>query len=190
MRAAVKIRIALPSYAIVLIALVSALTGCGSPARPNASAPAQQNIYVTNACNGTVTVYPVGSSGNVAPLVPNPALCGPSSIAVEKTNGDLYVVNSENGTITAYAKGSNGSVAPKISLSDDTLQGLRIALDTSGRLYAYVSPASKGIIQIYASGANGDAQPIASIIGSNTGLDYISALAVDPEGTILCGGQQ
>jgi len=174
-------RITESSGCVALVATLALVAGCGSPGRPNASAPPTpaKTIYVANGCNGTVTAYPVGSNGNVAPIVPNPGLCAPSNIAVNKTNGDIYVANFLNGTITAYAKGSSGSVAAKVSLSN-LFQGPQIAFDATGRLYA----SAGAIIQVYAPGANGDAQPIATISGSSTGLDYVSFLAVDPNGTV------
>ena len=154
------------------------LAGCGSPSRPNASAPAPTKaILVANGCNGTITAYPLGSNGNVAPIIQNPGLCAPIAIAVDRNDGDLYAVNSDN-AITVYAKRSNGSVAPKRSLAQTDVSS--IGLDGTGRLYARTTDS----ILVYAPGAEGNAQPIATITGSNTGLATYGPLAVDKDGNV------
>lgn len=75
------------------------------------------NIYAGNYAPsaGSVTVYPAGSNGNVAPAATisgaSTGLAGPVALAVD-ASGNLYVYNYDNDSITIYAAGSNGNIAP------------------------------------------------------------------------------
>jgi len=164
----------------ILVAVLALVYGCGSPGRPNASGdpPAAKTIYVANGCNGTVTAYPVGSNGNIAPIVPNPALCQSNSIAVDRNSGDIYVANFGAGTVNVFGKGSKGSVAPERILAPPA-QG-SIAVGADGRLYL----RTYNSILIYAPGASGADKPVSIINGSNTGLTDWGGIAVDGDGNI------
>ncbi|HVC43475.1 MAG TPA: SBBP repeat-containing protein, partial [Candidatus Binataceae bacterium] len=87
------------------------------------------NIYATNqpaAGAGSVTVYSVGSNGNVTPVATlagtNTDLMTPSGITVD-SGGNIYVSNDDlpgattGGTVEVYQAGSTGNVAPKSTIS-------------------------------------------------------------------------
>jgi hypothetical protein len=90
------------------------------------------NIYVTNdRASNSITVYPAGSKGDVAPKAiisgSNTGLSTPRGIAID-SSGNIYVANASDGvvldgveedinetgpaTITVYPPGSNGNVKP------------------------------------------------------------------------------
>ena len=79
------------------------------------------NVYVTNYKQPlpksafAVTVYPAGSSGDVAPtqdlMGSRTKLNEPSGIAVDGS-GNVYVANWDTNAITVYAPGATGNLAP------------------------------------------------------------------------------
>ena len=94
-----------------------------------------------------MTVYPLGSNGDVAPIASidggATGLSGPASIALDP-RGNIYVLNSEGkpspfGRITVYPPGSNGNVDPIATIEGPNV-GLKsskaIAVDSAGRIYA------------------------------------------------------
>ncbi len=98
-------------------------TGLAVPA--GIALDASGNIYVTNDGSETggpytVTVYPAGSTGNVAPSLTiggsNTGLSTPIAIALDGSGNiyvaNYYVANRQGGTVTIYPAGGNGNVAP------------------------------------------------------------------------------
>ncbi len=77
------------------------------------------NLYVADFSSSTVTVYPAGSDGNVAPSAtiggPNTGLNTPDGIALD-ASGNIYVANFSSATVTVYPAGSNGNVAPSATI--------------------------------------------------------------------------
>lgn len=78
---------------------------------------ASSNIYVANSADngpGTVTVYPAGSNGDVAPTQtiggPMSKMNTPGGVAVD-SGRNIYVANG-GAYITVYAAGANGDVPP------------------------------------------------------------------------------
>ena len=85
------------------------------PANKSALSPA---LFVANGGN-YVTIYPLGSNGDVAPIASIDG--GATGLAVASIaldpRGNIYVLNREGkpspfGTITVYPPGSNGNVDP------------------------------------------------------------------------------
>jgi len=103
------------------------------------------NIYVTNdgsASGGadSVTIYPEGQGGNLAPMAtisgPLTQLNLPSGIAVD-SSGNIYVANegSQNGgadSITVYPPNSNGNVAPAMLINGTITGGAVISGSLTG----------------------------------------------------------
>ena len=161
--------------------------GAPAPPTPQASATPGVQLYVAN--DNSITVYPAGATGNVAPATKisgsNTGLTTPYGVTVN-ANGAIFVANANANTITVYAAGANGNVAPTATIGGvDT--GLNtpesVALDSSGRIYV----ANAGLdgfpsITTYAAGANGDAKPVATISGNNTILAFPSSVVLDASG--------
>lgn len=156
-------------------------------------------IYVANFIGGrgtgSVTVYPAGSNGNVAPIATiigaDTGLDNPSGIAVD-SSGKIYVANRGGGlssasSITVYAAGSNGNVKPIATIAgpNTALDDPCIAVDSSGKIYAGNASDS---ITVYPAGSSGNVKPIATITGPDTGdktgLSQLNAIALDSKGNI------
>ncbi len=169
------------------------------------------DIYVANQAGGpvvpsqrirqgTITVYPAGSNGNVAPttIIKGSAtgLIEPVSIALDANhniyvaNGFLYVSRTfiNEPSIVVYPAGSAGDAQPSAVIGG-TNTGLAypsgLALDSSGNIYA-TGFTSMGIptINVYPAMSNGNVSPTTIISGADTGLSYVSAMTLDPDGNI------
>ncbi len=157
---------------------------------------ANENIYVANDGSDfggtvTVTIYPAGSNGNVAPSATisgtNTGLNGPTGIAVDGS-GNIYVANRDSNTVTVYPAGSTGNAAPsktiggyKTGLNDPS----GIAADSNGQIYVTNDGSNSGgsdSVTIYAAGSNGNAGPKGVIGGSNTELVSPMGIAVNGSG--------
>jgi hypothetical protein len=83
------------------------------------------NIYVANQIGGengigSVTMYPAGSHGNVAPTAiitgHNTTLDSPTGIALD-ADANIYVANLASNTVTVYAAGTDGNIAPTATIA-------------------------------------------------------------------------
>jgi DNA-binding beta-propeller fold protein YncE len=78
-------------------------------------------IFVANNFNNSVTVYGGTASGNVAPIrIISGASTGinfPQGIAVDTMNNEIFVANIFNNSVTVYGRTANGDVAPTRSIS-------------------------------------------------------------------------
>jgi len=196
---------------VVATALISLLASC-SGSSSSSMPPVAGNlihkgkhqttcpcIYVTNLSGDSVTVYPVGTSGNASPTQfisgSNTGLTNPYAIAVD-SSGNIYVANGiggpvYTGTVTVYAAGSTGNVAPT-AVIEGPETGLYapegIALNPlNGDIYvtnAAGGPSGNGSITFYSPGSNGDVAPAGTITGSYTGLYAPAGLSLDPIGNI------
>ncbi len=115
---------------------------------------------------------------------------GPQGIAVDAT-GRLYVADiGGHNAIMVYAPGATGNIAPAATIAGSNT-GLSypegVALDAGGQLYVTNSipfPADSYSVTVYAPGATGNVAPVATIAGSNTGLNGPVGIAVDATGRL------
>jgi len=173
---------------------------------------ASDKIYVADSAGGDdpdsqarVMVYAAGSNGNVRPIATiageKTGLDMANGIAVD-SGGRIYVTNKgseirHSDTVTIYSPGAHGNVAPVATFSSEVgPQG--IAVDSVGRIYVTNSMDSEGAdlgpdtdlrlaqsVRIYPANANGDeVEPIATIQGSQTGLEDVEGVVVSPKGDI------
>ncbi len=144
-------------------------------------------IFVANPTLDSLSVFPVGSNGNVPSRFTRTFLSQPQGIAYWK--GNLYVTNNPY-SITVYPVSAGRRPNPIITISGGNTQlviPVAIALDSAGNIYV----ANEGIVDgdppsvtIYSAGSNGDVAPIARIAGPKTGLEAPSSVAVDSHGYI------
>lgn len=102
---------------IVFLAGIVSILGSGL-------AVAQDEIFVTNGNNNSVTVYSRTVNGNVAPVRTlvgaAPGLDLPQGVAVDLVNNELWVVNRSTGGgwfVAVYPRTANGNVAPLRTIS-------------------------------------------------------------------------
>lgn len=154
-------------------------------------------LFVANGGN-YVTVYPLGSNGDVAPIASidggATGLSGPASIALDP-RGTIYVLNREGkpspfGTITVYPPGSNGNVDPVATIGGPNT-GLKsskaIAVDTAGKIYAASLQSTFGCdanITVFHALSNGNVNPVATICGDDSHLQNPGGVAIDSAGNI------
>ncbi len=161
-----------------------------------------------NYAPGVVTVYPAGSTGNVAPMAiivgGATGLVYPTGIAVD-SGGDIYVASHELGesfgsgtiildsSINVYSAGSEGNAQPSaVILGVNTLLGdlQGVAVDSHRNVYAIDESSESSTqpgnaISVFAAGSNGNVYPAATIVGDITQLNGNNAITLDPAGNIL-----
>ena len=161
------------------------------------------NIYVSNAGRGggghdSITKFPAGSSGDVAPVAKITGaatkLSSPSGIAVD-SSGNIYVANegSNNGeldSITVYSAGSRGNAAPAKIIAGSSTKLDRpggVAVDSKGNIYATSFGAegnSSVAILVYAKDSAGNVAPSESIDGDCALLSCPGGIALDASANI------
>ena len=168
------------------------MTGLNGPT--SIAVDADQNIYVTNLGNQSLTVFARGASGNVAPMRSirgkRTRLTAAFAIAVDRT-GTVYVVNSDDKDIDGvlvFGPHADGDVAPSRIIAGSATQletPSGVAVDPRGAIFVsdHAGSSSAGAIRVYAKDANGNAAPLYSIAGSATRLRPYG-LAIDPTGEI------
>jgi sugar lactone lactonase YvrE len=173
------------------------------------------DLYVLNATGGphnrgSVTIYPPGGGGNVAPVrsisgtanADQTGLTNAGGLAVDGRN-NIYVANDGSigvgfDSVTIYPAGSNGNVAPTATISGPLTQLQQpssVAVDSIGNIFVANDVSADGkhldSITVYPPGSNGNVAPAmrltngtliknAVIQGSLTGLDQPAALAIGP----------
>jgi hypothetical protein len=183
------------SAAVVLLAAAGSaapgfrdnLFGLPLPSPAPSAGAANAKIVVVNGCSGDLTAYPVGSNGDVAPLVP-PRDFNPFAVAVD-TQKNIYVLDACRQVIDVYSAGSASGSAPAqviggLDAGQPDFGGLNaFTLDSSGNLYV-AAASDLDFIAIFAHGATGNAKPIGVITGSATQMNGVTSLAVDSTGKI------
>lgn len=149
------------------------------------------NIYVPNGLGcgsanqiGCVTIYPTGSTGNVAPsqmLSGETNMNEPAQVALNANANMLYVANSgfSPNKVVEYTEDKYGVFSPSASISGKKTKlniPAGIALDSTDNIY--VANTHGSTITVYAAGANGDPKPIRTIKGKKTRLDYPRGIAI------------
>lgn len=175
-------------------ALVSAF---GVAIAADSSSTPSAAIFVAN-IHGYVTVYPLGSNGDAAPIstIEGAAtqLGSPEEITLD-SKGNIYVTSEvwnagayAGDSVVVFSAGSKGNASPIATIGGPhtRMRGVHsIAVDSMGSIYVgAIEPAPAGV-RIFAAGSNGDVKPRADIGGSKTELQGASGIAVDPKGTLI-----
>jgi hypothetical protein len=151
-------------------------------------------VYVVNAGSRSVTVYQTGSGGNVAPkrVLAGRAtlLIGPNGIALD-VRRRIYVSNytslrvGTKSSVTVFSADATGDAAPIQNISGaktNLVESRGIAVDPNGAMYvANEGAPDRGgpSVTVFTSGSTGNVTPVRTVSGSNTGLGFPGALALD-----------
>jgi hypothetical protein len=195
------------SYAVLTYTAAALLGGCGvssfAPTQvnlyPGEMPPAKQHtrvascppcLYVANQGPPGVMVFPVGATGNLAPLEhitgTQTDLETPTGVAIDE-KGNIYVSDLAANAILEFAAGATGNVKPKATITGKLTrlaQPAGVALDRKDNIYVSNS-AGPGSIVVFASGSGGNVAPMATIGGKNTELSRApQGLALDSHANI------
>jgi hypothetical protein len=166
-------------------------------------------IYVANENggpyqSGSVTIYPPGSAGDVAPSATIHGestglnMLHPQGVAVGP-DGSIYVINAHSGygqfqNVSVYGPGSDGNAVPKAVIThlvgaDASPDPMGIAVDAGGDVYVVNATGGPDVgfpsmITIYPAGSDGITVPKAVITGANTGLYSPRGIALDADGNM------
>lgn len=156
-------------------------------ARAIALAPQRGELFVSN--SRSITVHPVGASGNEAPRRvisgQDTGLDSPWGLAVDEAHGELYVANwLPPYTIHVYALDANGNVHPTRTISGpdtglDHPRGLALDLEHDELLVANYG----GSVTVYPRLADGNVAPLRTLgglYGSAESLGLLTAITYDP----------
>ncbi|MBV8172778.1 MAG: hypothetical protein JO219_12700 [Candidatus Eremiobacteraeota bacterium] len=181
-----------------IAAFALSFAGCSSSSTSTSPTPVPQKIFVGNVGNNSISVFPAGSNGNVAPTstISGAAtlINEPYYLAVDRS-GNIWSSNWSGGgagSITMYAPGATGNTAPTVDLTGAAtlLTGpCGLVVDSAGKIYnAQCNSAS---VLVFAAGSNGNVAPSQDITGAATTLGFPEGLALDSSGNIWvgdCGG--
>ena len=146
---------------------------------------AQEELFVSNFGNNTITAYPRTVNGSVPPTgVITMGLSGPHQIAINRGDGELVVVNNQNDSVTVYdydtgdLKRTIAGALTRLSrptgvFVDEMNQELYVANDWYG------VPAFANAIMVYDLAADGNAAPLRVIQGAATTLGGPVGVAID-----------
>jgi 6-phosphogluconolactonase (cycloisomerase 2 family) len=143
-------------------------------------------LYVANDIDpgSTVTVYPLGASGNVAPLRTlggsQTGIQGPLGIAVDLVHDEIVIANYKvpsNGSITVFPRTATGNVAPLRKI-EGALTGFNrpqsvgydFRHDEIVVANSFWGSSSPGNIVVFPRSASGNVAPARQIAGSTTAL--------------------
>ena len=118
-------------------------------------------LYVANQNPARVLVFPVGATGDTAPLQDisgsRTDLENPTAVAIdEKSN--IYVSDFSANAILEFAAGSTGNVKPKATIAGELTrlaQPAGNALDENDNIYVSNS-GGKGSVEVFAAGSKGN----------------------------------
>jgi hypothetical protein len=173
--------------------IIGGNTGLNAP--EGVSVDTAGKIYVASGA-GSITVYAPNPTGtlNEAPLATitgsNTGLgnFGPNGVAID-ASGKIYAANTNS--ITVYAANPSGTLnetpLATIAGSNTRLDGFGIALDAAGQIYVVSNDNGlAGSINVFAANPRGilNEAPLATITGTQTGLNRASAIAVDASNKI------
>jgi hypothetical protein len=149
-----------------------------------------------------IEAFAAGSSGDAKPVTaiigPNTGIQNAFGIAVDP-KGTLFATTdsgAEHTGVLAFPRSSDGNVTSSAIISGDQTgidSPAGVALDPRGDIYVADAGRYKvgrddfsAGIRVFSAGSNGNVPPIATISGSNTGLDgrTVRGIAVDSDGNI------
>jgi hypothetical protein len=177
------------------------LSACStrSASHPGEQFTSREAIFVTNALDNSVNIYPIGSRGDSAPIAtikgPATGLDDPVSIALD-SSGKIYVLNNGSGgnsaSVEVFAPGSRGNTAPIARIIGPATRLLsvnRIAVDSAGQIYVAIEvvdiDSQPAGILIYPDGSNGNVAPGATIGGVESAIQNPWGIAIDSRSDIL-----
>jgi len=167
----------------VCLGLLAALAGAGGLGEGFGAraAWAQEELFVANRNNNSITVYARTANGNTAPLRTlagdSTGLAQPVGIFVDTVHNELVVANL-NGSITVYARTASGNTAPLRPLATGLQALAGIVVDTVHDELV-VAGCCINQITVYARTASGNTDPLRTLAGDRTGLNLPSGVAVD-----------
>jgi hypothetical protein len=181
--------------------LAMLLSACGtqSASHPSDQFSSREAIFVTNAVDGSVNIYPISSRGDSGPIAtikgPATGLDDPVSIALDSSDR-IYVLNNgtagNSASIEVFAPGSRGNAAPIARIAGPATRLLsvnRIAVDSAGQIYVAIEvvdvDSQPAGILIYPPGSNGNITPSATIGGVESEIQNPWGIAIDLQGDIL-----
>ena len=193
--------IAWPLTLAIAASLAMLLSACStqSASHPTDQFSSREAIFVTNALDNSVNIYPIGSRGDSSPIAiikgPATGLDDPVSIAFD-SSGKIYVLNNGSGgnsaSVEVFAPGSRGNAAPIARIAGPAIRLLsvnRIAVDSAGQIYVAIEvvdiDSQPAGILIYPPGTNGNVAPSATIGGVESEIQNPWGIALDPQGDIL-----
>ncbi len=152
-------------------------------------------IAVANFASGTVTVFTLTESGNMAPARTLSGVSKAFAVAIDATTNDELYVGTYNGTssvVTVYprvADGASGTVNAPIKrtlnsttvtgLTDFSLNGIEAILVDAANNEIFVANADGGTVSIYPRTAAGSAQPTVFLHAVTPSLNGPDGLAYD-----------
>ncbi len=177
----------IPTLAVALV-----IAGCSSSSTTTTHpTPAPQSIYAGNVGNNSISVFPPGSNGNVAPSA---TISGAATLIdhpyflwVDST-GKIWSSNYSGASVTAYSAGSTGNVAPIVNLTGaatDLVGPCGIYVDSGGKLYE--ADCNGATVAVFSAGSTGNVAPAQLITGAATNLGFPEGLTVDAGGNIWVG---
>lgn len=160
--------------------VTGAVTGLSTPGGVAVDA-VNNEVFVTNVGNDSITVYSRTANGNVAPIrtIAGAAtgLSSVATLAVDTTNNEIVVANEGNNSITVYSRTANGNAAPVRTIMG-AATGLggaaAIAIDRVNDEILAANSANN-TITVYNRTANGNVAPLRTI----TGVNAPEGIAVD-----------
>jgi hypothetical protein len=129
-------------------------------------------IFVGNYSNNSITVYNRTDNDNVSPLWTligsNTGIDYIEGLFVDTVNNELFVSNYSADTITVYSRTASGNTFPTRTLSG--LSGPGGFKVNVGDNELIVAEYSNDSVAVYSRTASGSASPLRIISGTNTGL--------------------
>jgi hypothetical protein len=141
-------------------------------------------IYVANEASGTVTEYPIGGKGNIAPTFTITGLSAPIGVVADSA-GNVYVTNSATNSFQIFPPHSNAASNTISGAATGLNEPGFIALDAAGDIWvANISGNSVEEFPPLSSNPNGNIAPVVTIAGANTALSSPQGVAFDPAGRL------
>jgi sugar lactone lactonase YvrE len=158
-------------------------------------------IFVTNVAGNYVTLFSLGSNGDVPPIATIEGaatrLSEPEGIALD-SKGNIYVTCNNwtstgaygGSSVIIFSAGSKGNATPIATIvgPHTSLRSVHsITVDSRGKIYVgtFIGSDELSGVAVFSPGSNGDVKPEAIIVGSSTQLQNLRGIAVAQNGTLL-----